>query len=177
MTFTETKLKGSFLIDIKKIEDHRGFFSRSWCQREFAEHDLVISIAQSNIGFNQIKGTLRGMHFQIAPHGETKLVRCTMGAVLDVIIDLRRDSPTYMQWVAAELTADNRRMMYVPEGFAHGYQTLVDNTELLYSTSEFYAPELARGVRFNDPKFCIKWPLEVQVISDQDARWPDHKDE
>jgi dTDP-4-dehydrorhamnose 3,5-epimerase len=173
MIFIETKLNGSFIIDPERNEDERGFFARTWCQRELAEHDLNSNLAQCSISFNRKKGTLRGMHYQIAPHEEAKLVRCTRGAIYDVIIDLRPGSPTFTQWVAAELSATNHRMMYVPEGFAHGFQTLEDETEVFYQISEFYAPEYARGARWNDPMFGIQWPSADRTISTRDATYPD----
>lgn len=176
MIFKETKLKGAFVIEIEKREDERGFFARTWCQQEFAEHGLNFSLAQANIGFSRKKGTLRGLHYQVAPHQEAKLVRCTAGAIYDVMIDLRPASLTYQQWFGIELTADNHRMLYVPEGFAHGYQTLADDTEVFYPVSQFYAPGAERGVRYNDPTFEIEWPLEVQVISEKDKNWPNYID-
>jgi dTDP-4-dehydrorhamnose 3,5-epimerase len=167
--FTETKLKGAFVIEPERIEDERGFFARTFCEREFEARGLNARVAQCSISFNRKKGTLRGMHYQVAPHEEAKLVRCTRGAIYDVIIDLRADSPTFRQWVAVELTEDNRRMLYIPEGFAHGFQTLEDNTEVFYQISEFYHPESARGVRWDDPAFGIDWPPEDQrVISARD---------
>jgi len=172
MIFTETKLKGAYVIDIKKIEDERGFFARGWCQDEFETHNLNPQIVQLNIGFNPRRGTLRGMHFQIAPKEEAKLVRCTRGAIYDVIIDLRPNSPTHRQWLGVELTEANYRMLFAPEGFAHGYQTLSDNTEIYYQTSEFYAPKLASGVCFDDPAFGIAWPVPIEIISKQDQNWP-----
>jgi dTDP-4-dehydrorhamnose 3,5-epimerase len=171
MIFTETKLPGAYLIDVEKREDHRGFFARAWCQREFEEHHLVPRVVQANISFNKQKGTLRGMHYQLAPHAETKLVRCVRGALYDVIIDLRPDSSTYMQWLGVELTAEDYRMLFVPEGFAHGFQTLVDNTEATYQVSQFYTPGAEGGVRYDDPAFGIEWPIDVQVISDKDRSW------
>ncbi len=173
MFFTETKLQGAFIIEPEPIEDERGFFARCWCKKEFEEHDLNPHLVQCNISFNKKKGTLRGMHYQVAPHEEAKLVRCTMGAIYDVIIDLRPESPTFKQWVAVELTALNRRMLYVPEGFAHGFQTLEDNTEVLYQMSEFYHSECARGVRWDDPAFGIKWPDGNRIISVKDLQYPD----
>jgi dTDP-4-dehydrorhamnose 3,5-epimerase len=175
MIFTQTGLPGAYSIDIERREDARGFFARSWCAQEFEAHALNPRMVQSNIGFSIKKGTLRGMHYQIAPDAEAKLVRCTAGAIYDVIVDLRPDSATHKQWVGLELSADNHRMLYVPEGFAHGYQTLVDNTEIYYQTSQFYAPASARGVRYDDPVFGIAWPLQVAVISDADAGWPDYR--
>lgn len=172
MVFSETALKGAFIIDIKKLEDERGFFARGWCEKEFQEHGLVFHIAQANISHNKKKGTLRGMHYQAAPYEETKLIRCTKGALYDVIIDLRPDSATYKQWIGVELTADNYRLLYVPENFAHGFMTLEDNTEAVYQVSEFYTPAAEQGIRWDDPAFGIKWPINVEVISDKDANWP-----
>ncbi len=173
MIFTETKLDGAFLIDIEERTDERGFFARSWCQKEFEQHGLVPLVVQANISFNHKKGTVRGMHYQASPYEETKLVRCTRGAIYDVIVDLRKGSPTYCQWLSAELTADNRRMLFVPEGYAHGFQTLTDATEVCYQVSQFYTPGAERGARFNDPAFSIRWPLDVTVISEKDANWAD----
>lgn len=170
--FHKTALPGTYVLDLEKLEDQRGFFARVWCAKEFAAHGLSTDLAQANIGFSRTSGTLRGMHYQGAPYGETKLVRCTMGAIYDVVVDLRPASPTYKHWIGVELTADNRQMLYIPEGCAHGYQTLVDNSEIFYQASQFYAPAFAQGVRYNDPAFGIQWPLAVQVISDTDANWP-----
>jgi dTDP-4-dehydrorhamnose 3,5-epimerase len=156
--FSETKLRGVFVVEPERIEDERGFFARTWCRREFEAHGLNPNLVQCSISFNRNKGTLRGMHYQLAPHAEAKLVRCTMGAMYDVALDLRRDSATFKEWVAVELTAENRRMLYIPEGVAHGFQTLTDNTEVLYQMSEFYDPQSARGVLWNDPVFGIEWP-------------------
>lgn len=169
MKFEETKLKGVFVIEPELIEDERGFFARSWSPEEFAERGLRPQVAQCNISFNRLKGTLRGMHFQVAPHEEAKLVRCTRGGIFDVAVDLRPDSPTRYRWTAVELTADNRRMLYVPEGFAHGYQTLEDATEIFYQVSETYHPESARGLRWDDPRLGINWPLPVTLISARDG--------
>jgi dTDP-4-dehydrorhamnose 3,5-epimerase len=174
MIFTETKLKGAYIIDIKRIEDQRGFFGRAWCQEEFEAHNLNPHAVQMNVGFSIKKGTLRGMHFQKAPWEEAKLARCTLGAIYDVIIDLRPDSPTHKQWLGVELSADNHRMLYIPEGCAHGYQTLTDNAEMYYLTTQFYAAEFAAGVRYNDPAFGIVWPIPVEVISEKDEIWPDY---
>jgi dTDP-4-dehydrorhamnose 3,5-epimerase len=171
--FTETKLHGAFILELEKREDDRGFFARSWCQREFQAHNLNPRLVQCNISFNRMKGTLRGMHYQAAPLAEAKLVRCTAGALYDVIIDLRPDSRTYKQHVGEVLSAANYKMMYVPEGFAHGFQTLEDNTEIFYQMSEFYSPEQARGVRYNDPAFGIKWMIGNPVIVDRDRNYPD----
>ncbi len=156
------------MIDIKPIGDERGFFARSFCQKEFREHRLNPNLVQCNISLNAKKGTLRGMHYQTGPDEEAKLVRCTMGAIYDVIIDLRSGSPTFKQWAAVELTANNHRMLYVPEGFAHGFQTLEENTEIFYQMSAFHASESARGVRWNDPSFEIQWPLLDQIMSERD---------
>lgn len=171
MIFTETKLKGAFLIDIDKHEDERGFFARSWCMDEFAEQGLNDRLVQCNISFNKKRGTLRGMHYQAQPYEEAKLVRCTMGALYDVIIDLRSDSPTFKEWFSVELTAQNHGALYVPEGFAHGFQTLVDDTEVFYQMSEFFHPECARGVRWDDPAFRIPWPIARPILSKQDAEF------
>jgi len=174
MDFIETKLKGAFLIRLKKIEDDRGFFARGWCREEFVQHGLNPDMVQLNVGFSHKKGTLRGMHYQEKPSQEVKLIRCTRGAIFDVIIDLRPGSLTRKQWCGVELTAENTHMLYAPEGFAHGYQTLVDDTEMYYFTSAFYASSAARGVRYNDPTFCIQWPLPVTAISEADQKWPDY---
>lgn len=168
MIFTETNLKGAYIIDIEPILDERGFFARTWCRKEFGAHGLNPDLMQCNTSFNKKRGTLRGMHYQAAPYEEAKLVRCTMGAIYDVIIDIREMSETYLQWFACELTAENRKMLYVPEGFAHGFQTLVDNTEVLYQMSEFYHPDYARGIRWDDHAFAIEWPIEEKIISDND---------
>ena len=173
MIFTETILKGAFVIEPERLEDERGFFARTWCQREFEAHGINSKWVQCNISFNKKKGTLRGMHYQAIPFGEAKLVRCTLGATYDVIIDLRPESPTFKQHVAVVLTATNRKMLYVPEGFAQGFLTLEDNTEIFYQMSEFFSAEYARGARWNDPAFGIQWPAEVQIISDRDQNHPD----
>lgn len=173
MIFTGTELKGVFIIEPEKLEDERGFFGRTWDSQEFEAHSLSPHLAQCNVSFNRKKGTLRGMHYQSAPYEEAKLVRCTRGAIYDVTIDLRSDSPTFKQWTAAELTAENHRMLYASEGFAHGFQTLEDDTEVFYQMSEFYHPESARGVRWDDPAFGIEWPLEVRAISARDRQYPD----
>lgn len=172
MIFHETRLKGAFIIEPERLEDKRGSFARTFCQEEFEARGLNPRVVQCNISFNKKKGTLRGMHYQIAPYQEAKLVRCTRGAIYDVIIDLRPKSPTFKQWIAVELTAENRRMVYVPEGFAHGFQTLEDNTEIFYQVSEFYHPECARGVRWDDLAFRIEWPISPTAISDQDRSYP-----
>jgi dTDP-4-dehydrorhamnose 3,5-epimerase len=175
MIFKETKLKGAFIIEMEPIGDNRGFFARAWCQREFEAHGLISSFVQANVTFSPKRGTLRGLHYQIAPHEEVKLVRCTQGAIYDVIIDLRPESPTYEQWLGTELTADNRKMIYIPGGFAHGYQILMNDTEVFYQVGQFYAPEHERGIRWNDPAFEINWPIASPLIlSKKDKRWPDY---
>ena len=174
MIFRETNLKGAYVIEVQKIADARGFFGRAWCKREFGEHGLTAAMMQANIAFSYIRGTLRGLHYQGQPFAEAKLVRCTRGAAYDVIVDLRPDSPTYRQWMGTELSQENYRMIYAPEGFAHGYLTLADNTEMSYSVSQFYAPEAERGIRYDDPAFGITWPADIQVVSDKDKGWPDY---
>jgi dTDP-4-dehydrorhamnose 3,5-epimerase len=171
--FLETKLRGAFLIEPEKLEDSRGFFARTWCQREFAARRLNPRLVQCNISFNRKKGTLRGMHYQAAPYEEARLVRCLAGAIYDVIIDLRPESPTFKQHLAMVLKAQGHKMLYIPEGFAHGFQTLEDNTEVFYQMSEFYAPEYTRGVRWNDPAFSIQWPSAERIISQRDQHYPD----
>ena len=173
MIFNETILRGAFIVEPEKLEDERGFFARTWCQREFGEHRLNPNWVQCDISFNKENGTLRGMHYQAFPHEEAKFVRCTKGEVFDVIIDLRPGSQSFKQWISAELTEENRRMLYIPKGFAHGFLTLKDNTEVSYQISEFYTPESARGVRWNDPSFGINWPSEVRVISNRDQNFSD----
>jgi dTDP-4-dehydrorhamnose 3,5-epimerase len=169
--FKETKLKGAFILDLERRDDDRGFFARAFCHREFAEHGLNPVIAQANIAWNKRKGTLRGMHFQYPPHAETKLVRATRGSILDIIVDLRPESPTFLESVAVELSADNHRALYVPERFAHGYQTLEDETETSYQVGEFYAPGTEGGLSPFDPRLKLDWPLKVTVISPKDAAW------
>lgn len=173
MLFTPTSLSGAYLVDLKRLEDERGFFARSWCAREATELGIDPNVVQCNISFNKMKGTLRGMHLQLPPFAESKLVRATRGAIYDVIIDLRPASHTFRQWIGVELTAHNRRALFVPKGFAHGFQTLEDDTEIFYQMSEFYAPETARGVRWDDPAFGIQWPLEVTEMSPKDRVLPD----
>lgn len=168
MKFTETKLKGAFVIEIELMKDERGSFGRSWCANEMKEHGLNINICQTNVSFNKSKGTLRGMHYQIAPYQEAKLVRCSMGSIYDVIIDLRPKSPTFKQWVGVELSQKNYKMLYVPEDFAHGFITLEDNCEINYLMSEFYVPGAGATIRWNDPIFNIQWPFEPTVISEKD---------
>ena len=174
MIFAETRLRGAFVIELEKREDRRGFFARAWCQREFGERNLATEFAQCNLSLSKSGGTLRGIHYQVAPNEEAKLIRCTSGAIWDVVIDLRPNSPTYMAWIGAELTASNYRAVYVPEGCAHGFLTLADDTEVTYFVSAFHSPECERGVRYNDPQFQIRWPMEIRVISDKDQRWPDY---
>ena len=173
MIFTETNLKGAFLIDLEKVEDSRGFFARTWCHREFETHGIAFRQVQCNVSYNKKKGVLRGMHFQTSPHEEAKLVCCIKGEVFDVIVDLRPGSPTFLQHVSAVLSAENHRMIYIPEGFAHGFQTLQDDTEVFYQMSEFYAPQSSIGVRWNDPSFGIQWPVEDLIISKRDQEYPD----
>lgn len=172
MIFTELALRGAFIVDMELRKDDRGYFARSFCREEFLRHGLRTEVSQSNVSFNRRKGTLRGMHYQIQPKAEAKLVRCTRGAVYDVIIDLREDSSSCRRWVAVELTEANSRMLYVPEGFAHGYQTLEDDSELLYQMFESYSPEHARGVRWDDPELGIDWPLPNPIISERDRAYP-----
>ena len=174
MIFKETKLKGAFVIELERIEDERGFFARTFCQKEFEVNGLNPHLVQCSISFNKKKGTLRGMHYQTVPHEETKLVRCTRGAIYDVMLDLRPTSPTFKQWVSAELTGENRRMVYIPEGVAHGFQTLQDETEVFYQMSEFFHPECARGVRWDDLQFGIEWPSAERIISERDRAYPNH---
>jgi dTDP-4-dehydrorhamnose 3,5-epimerase len=176
MIFTETKLKGAYVVDLEHHEDDRGFFARSWDAQEFDRRSLDGRLAQCNVSFNKKRGTLRGMHYQAEPFPEAKLVRCTMGAIYDVILDLRPDSPTFKLWVAEELTAANRRALYVPAGFAHGFQTLADDTEVFYQMTEFFHSECTRGVRWDDSAFNIRWPLpEGSVMSQQDLSFPDFR--
>lgn len=174
MVFHETPLKGAYTLHLQKSEDERGFFARIWCRRELELHGITGKLAQASLSFNRWKHTLRGMHFQAPPHEETKIVRCIRGRLLDVIVDLRPDSPTYTKWVGVELSADNRQALIIPPGFAHGFQTLEDSTEILYLISEFYHAEAARGVRWNDPVFAIEWPeADRRIISQKDQTWPD----
>lgn len=175
MKFQACALRGVFVVELEMVADERGFFARSWCQKEFQEQGLVSQLLQCSISFNKKKGTLRGLHYQAKPYEETKLVRCTMGALYDVLIDLRPDSPTYKQWMAVELSAQNRRMLYIPAGFAHGFQTLEDDTEVFYQISEFYQPDYAQGIRWDDAMFKIHWPEEICSISDKDKHYPDFK--
>ena len=173
MIFRKTRLAGAYLIEPEKKRDERGFFARSWCEAEFSNHGLNPHIAQCNISFNEKKGTLRGLHYQAAPHAEAKLVRCTQGAIYDVIVDLRPKSPTFKQHVGETLSAQDHLMLYVPEGCAHGFQTLEDDTEVFYQMSESYAPDCARGVRYDDPAFGIQWPITNPTILERDRTYPD----
>ena len=176
MIFTETPLKGAFVIEPEIIKDERGFFARTFCREEFAARGLNPNVAQCNLSFNAKKGTVRGMHYQAEPYAEVKLVRCTRGTIYDVIIDLRKNSPTFKKWFAVELAAKNNKMLYVPENFAHGFQTLEENTEVFYQMSEFYRPEYAGGVRWDDPVFGIEWPTGPRVIADKDRNHPDFRE-
>jgi len=176
MRFTETTVHGAYLIDAEPRTDERGFFARLWCRDEFAARGLSAEFVQCNDSFSARRGTLRGLHYQAAPHAEVKLVRCVRGRVFDVLVDLRRDSPTYTQWFGTELTAENRRMLYVPEGCAHGYLTLEDDSEVVYPVSQPYTPDAERGVRWNDPRFAIAWPpVDTLTLSPKDQQWPDYQ--
>lgn len=172
MKFTETRVHGAYVIDVQRIGDHRGYFGRLWCEKEMQEMGLVSQIKQANTGFSPMKGTLRGLHYQTPPHQEVKIVRCTRGCVFDVVVDLRKNSPTYLKWHGLELNPDNASMLYVPQGCATGYLTLEENSEIYYLTSAFYAPEHATGVRFDDPAFNIEWPSYINLLSDIDRSWP-----
>lgn len=173
MRLLDTPVAGAKLIEIDPIRDDRGYFARNYCRREFGEHGLIVHIEQSNMGFNARRGTLRGMHYQTTPAEEAKLVSCPRGAVFDVVLDLRPDSPSFRKWYGVELTADNGRLLYIPEGCAHGYQALHDDTLIIYNTSNSYAPRSAAGVRWDDPAFGIEWPLPPTVMSEADRSWPD----
>ncbi|MEW6141323.1 MAG: dTDP-4-dehydrorhamnose 3,5-epimerase [Thermodesulfobacteriota bacterium] len=175
MLFTETEIAGAYLIDPEPVTDDRGSFVRTFCKREFKEHGLVCTFVQGNISYNRKKGTVRGMHYQIRPHEEVKVVRCVRGTIFDVIVDLRPDSRTFKQWLGFELSGANQRSLYVPAGVAHGFQTLEDDSEVLYLMSQFYNPDAAAGVRWDDPAFGIKWPLEVTAISVKDREYPNFK--
>lgn len=175
MIFTETKLPGAFIIDVERLADERGFFARSWCEDEFAAQGIQMASLQANVSSNPIRGTLRGMHYQKAPHGESKLVRCTRGAIYDVIVDLREESLTYGQWIGVELTADNFRMLLVPKHFAHGFITLEDNTDVAYQMSAKYTPGAEAALRWNDPAIGITWPMEPVLLSEKDRTHPDSK--
>jgi len=178
MRFIETDLPGAFVIDLERREDERGFFARAWCEEELSAHGLNTRVSQCNLSFNERRGTLRGLHYQAPPHAEVKIIRCTRGAVYDVIVDVRPESDTYTRWVGVELTAENRRLLYIPEGFAHGYLTLEDETETFYQVSEPYTPDAERGARWNDSAFGIEWPEAGElVISEKDRSWPDFRPE
>jgi dTDP-4-dehydrorhamnose 3,5-epimerase len=172
LIYRETTLAGAYIIEPERINDDRGYFARVWCKNDLQQHGLKADLAQSNVGFSHRKGTLRGLHFQRTPHAEVKIVRCTRGAMFDVIVDLRPQSSTFRRWFGAELNDENGRMIYVPEGFAQGYITLAENTEMNYHTSQLYNAEAATGVRYNDPAFGIDWPLIPTVVSEQDRNWP-----
>ena len=175
MIFKETELKGALIVEMERIRDNRGFFARAWCQKEFEAHGLISGFVQNNITFSPKRGTLRGLHYQVAPHEEPKLVRCTRGAIYDVIVDLQPESPTYKQWLGVELTAENRKMIYIPGGFAHGYQILMDDTEVFYQVGQFYAPEYEQGFRWDDAAFAIEWPITPpSILSEKDKHWPDY---
>jgi dTDP-4-dehydrorhamnose 3,5-epimerase len=173
LRFTAAPLPGAWIVDVERLEDERGFFARTWSAEELEAQGLNAALVQCSISYNRLRGTLRGMHYQSDPHGETKLVRCTMGALWDVIVDLRRDAETFRRWFAVELSAENRRMLYIPPGFAHGFLTLTDATEVLYQMGSPYIPEAARGVRWNDPAFAIDWPFLPTVIAERDAGYAD----
>lgn len=173
MVFVETKLDGAYLVKLEPFEDERGFFALSWSEKEFAARGLESRLVECNVSFNRRQGTLRGMHYQEAPHGQVKLVRCTRGSIFDVIIDLRASSPTFKQWVGAELSAENRHALYIPRDFAHGFQTLTDDSEILYQMSDPFVPGSGRGVRWNDPAFNIGWPEDTRSILQRDQQFPD----
>lgn len=175
MNFRQTKLPGVYLLDVEPHEDQRGLFARTWCVREAAEHGITRPFVQTSISFNRRRGTLRGMHYQAEPHPEAKLVSAVRGAIYDVALDLRPDSPCYLGWIAVELSEDNRRALYIPEGCAHGFQTLADETEVLYQINEFYHPELSRAVRWDDPAFGIEWPDGPRILSERDGQVPDYR--
>ena len=171
MKFLETELSDAYIIDITPFEDDRGLFARTWCKKEFEAHGLNSSIMQANISQNKLRGTLRGLHWQREPYAECKLVRCTRGAILDVIVDLRPGSDTFKSWIGVELTEQNHRTLLVPEGFAHGFQTLEDDSEVFYQVTQFYTPDVERGARYDDPAFAIEWPMDVAAISEKDLSW------
>jgi dTDP-4-dehydrorhamnose 3,5-epimerase len=171
--FETTPLPGAWLVELDPVRDERGFFARAWCRSEFEAHGLEGRLVQANVSYNRVAGTLRGLHYQTAPHEETKLIRCTRGALYSVIVDVRSGSPTRGKWFGVELTAENRRAIYVPRGFAHGYLALTDHAEAFYQVSEYYAPSSERGIRYDDPAIGIHWPGEVRVVSLKDRSWPD----
>jgi len=172
MIFAATQLDDAWLIEVEPREDQRGFFARTWCRQELAAQGLDTEVAQESLSYNRHRGTVRGLHFQRSPHEETKIVRCTRGAIFDVIVDLRPRSPTYLKWQGFELTAENRRAIYIPKGFGHGFQSLTDDAEIAYQISAFYAPEAAAGFRYDDAAFGVAWPLPVTIISEHDLGWP-----
>ncbi len=172
MKFIKTPLEGAYVVELEKREDERGFFARAFCVDEFAEHGLKTEIKQSNLSGSVQKGTTRGLHYQVAPMAEVKFIRCIKGSVFDVLVDMRPESPTYKQWFGIELTEENQTAIYIPEGFAHGHQTLEDNSQIMYLTTQVYSPEHERGIRWNDPAIGVKWPLEPTVVSDKDQAWP-----
>lgn len=174
MIFQETAIKGAYLVEIERREDQRGFFARAWCKKEFEAHGLHTEFVQANLVVSKKKGTLRGLHYQMAPYEEVKLVRCARGAIFDVIVDVRPESPTFGRWLGVELDAGSLRMMYVPEGCAHGYQSLADDVEVFYQVSQIHVPEAERGVRYDDPVFGVEWRMEPAVISEKDKSWPDY---
>ena len=174
MKFTSTLVHGAYVIDVDRIGDSRGYFGRLWCENEMREQGLVSHIKQSNIGFSPVAGTLRGLHYQKSPFEEVKIVRCTRGSVFDVVLDIRRDSPTFREWYGIELNPENASMLYVPEGCATGYLTLAEDSEIYYHASEFYSPDAATGIRYDDPLFNIQWPAEITVLSDSDMGWPNY---
>jgi dTDP-4-dehydrorhamnose 3,5-epimerase len=174
MKFTETRIPGVFVIELEKREDSRGYFARAWCEREFEAHGLP-KFVQSNMSMCKQKGTIRGFHYQVAPHGEAKYMRCIRGAIFDVVVDIRPDSPSFKKWFGIELTAENRKAIFVPEGLPHAYQALTDDTEVIYSASCFYAPGAERGIRWDDSAFNIEWPIREAIVSDKDAKWADFK--
>jgi len=171
MIFTETSLNNAYVVELEKREDHRGFFARTWDKNEFQKHNLNSNLVQCNISFSKKRGTLRGMHYQQKPFEESKLIRCTKGKIFDVIIDLRKSSSTFKKWFGIELTEENYKMLYVPEGFAHGFQSLEDNSEIIYQVSEFYTPNSELGIHWNDPTFNIDWPIQEKIITDKDNSW------
>lgn len=174
MIFTPSKLAGVYVIDLEKREDSRGYFARAWCRKEFTEHGLP-DFVQTNMSMCRQKGTVRGLHYQLPPHGEAKFMRCIAGAIFDVVCDIRPDSPTYRQWIGVELTAQNRKAVFIPEGLPHAYQALTDDAEVIYSSSCYYTPGAERGLRWNDPAFNIEWPIREAIVSDKDAKWADFK--
>jgi dTDP-4-dehydrorhamnose 3,5-epimerase len=174
MNFIETEIEGLYIVELNKIGDERGFFARAWCEKEFSDKKLTSRMVQANTSYSKDKGTLRGLHYQVSPHQEAKLMRCIKGAIFDVAVDLRSDSKTYKEWFGVELTESNRNMLFIPEGFAHGYQTLVEDTEAFYMSSAFYAPDAERGVRWDDPSIGIEWPITDNLnITDKDKSWAD----